>query len=85
MKFILILQAVLELLPAVLKAIAALEEALPDSGKGKFKLDIIKATVEAVYEKGTNVVGNFADIWPVLENVIGKVVGIYNALGVFKK
>lgn len=85
MKFIVILQAVLELLPAILKAIAALEEAMPDSGKGKEKLAIIKATVETVYEKGSNAIGTFTDVWPVLESVIGKVVNIYNAIGVFKK
>jgi len=85
MQFLIILKAVLELLPAILKAIGALEEALPESGKGKVKLDIIKATVESAYEKGVNVLASFDAIWPTIESIVGKVVGIYNAIGAFKK
>ena len=69
---------VLNLIPALIKAIAAIEEALPVAGAGKEKLGAIKEIITTTYEAGTTA-------WPVIEKVIGILVGLFNKTGVFAK
>lgn len=73
-----ILKTVLSLIPAIIDAIKAVEDAIPGSGKGEQKLAAIRAIVEQVYDKAS-------DLWPSIEKTISVLVGLFNAVGAFKK
>ncbi len=78
MNWITIATTVLQLLPAIITAIKAIEEAIPGQGRGEDKLAAIRGILEGV---NTNV-----DVyWPALEKAIGVIVGLFNRTGVFAK
>jgi hypothetical protein len=85
MKYITILQTVLQLFPLLISAIKALEDAFPQAGLGGMKLGMIRSTLETAFSKATDISVKFAEIWPVLESVIAGIVTAANAAGVFKK
>jgi len=68
----------LKMLPALFTAMKAIEEALPVSGMGKDKLQLIRDIMETAYE-------NVSSMWPSIEVVIAKVVALFNKAGVFQK
>lgn len=70
--------AALSLIPAIIKAAQALEDAIPMSGAGKEKADAIIQIVEAT---GSGV----QEMLPIVQKMIGIIVGLFNKLGVFKK
>lgn len=72
------LLTILNLIPALIKVITAVEEALPASGAGKEKLDAIKEIVTTTYETGTT-------LWPTIEKVVAILVGLFNKTGIFAK
>lgn len=63
---------VLRLLPAIVAAVKALEEALPVSGQGKNKL-------AALREIMVNVDAGVTAIWPMVETAVAAVVSLMNA------
>ena len=69
---------VLRILPAIITAIKAIEEAIPGNSFGEQKLAAIRAILETTDSSISN-------IWPVLENVIGILVKTFNSVGIFKK
>lgn len=69
---------IFNLLPALIMAIKAIEEAIPGNGLGEQKLAAIRAILEATNAK-------IGDIWPVLQTTIGILVGLFNKTGVFVK
>jgi len=69
---------VLELIPALIAAIKAIEEAVPGQGNGEQKLVMIRTILE-------NIEGFSKEVWPTLERTIAIIVGAFNKLGVFKK
>lgn len=81
MGWVKILATVFSLIPDIIMAIRAIEEAIPDTGKGVEKLAIVKGTLDAVADTAEEAL----EIWPCLEKVIGTIVGIFNKTGVFKK
>lgn len=92
MKWILIIKAVLELLPALTKAIKEVEEILPGKGNGEAKLELIRLGVESAYETGKSVAGvaeesfvAFEPMWRSLKNTIGSIVELFNKAGIFTK
>jgi hypothetical protein len=72
------IMTVLSLFPAIIAAVKSVEEAIPGSGNGKAKLDIILNSVLAIGEAAKSMV-------PIITSVIGIVVAGFNAAGVFKK
>jgi hypothetical protein len=72
------IMTVLSLFPAIIAAVRAVELAIPGSGNGKAKLDIILNSVLAIGEAAKSMV-------PVITSVVGIVVSGLNAAGVFKK
>lgn len=62
----------LRLLPAIVAAVKALEDALPVSGQGKSKL-------AALREIMTSVDAGVTAIWPMVETAVGAIVGLMNA------
>lgn len=69
---------ILKLLPAIIIAIKAIEEAIPEQGKGEAKLAAIRAMLEQID-------GSMAVLWPQIAGVVSVLVGLFNAVGVFKK
>lgn len=70
--------AALSLIPAIIKAAQAIEEALPMSGAGKEKADAIIQIVEATG-------GGVQEMLPIIQKMISIIVTLFNKLGVFKK
>jgi hypothetical protein len=69
---------VLQLLPAIITAIKAIEEAIPGQGQGEMKLAAIREILEAASSQA-------ATLWPTLEKAIGVLVGLFNKTGTFAK
>lgn len=85
MNWIILAKTILELLPAIIKAVAAIEEALPGQGQGQHKLAVVKATLEQAYATGSGIAGAFESLWPAIAGTVGAVVNAMNAVGTFKK
>jgi len=63
-----------KLLPAIIAAIKAIEEAIPGQGQGEQKLAAIRGMLEVVFER-TN------EFWPDIVKLIGVTVGLFNRVG----
>ena len=68
---------ILQLIPALIAAMRAIEEAVPGQGQGEQKLAAIRGILEAV-DAGV------VKYWPQLQSVIGVLVGLFNKTGAFK-
>lgn len=69
---------ILNLIPALITAMKAIEEAIPGQGKGEDKLAVIRAILEA-----TN--AQIGALWPTIQTVIGILVAWFNKTGAFTK
>ena len=72
------LSDVLKLLPAIIVAIKAIEDAIPGQGQGEAKLAAIRAIMEAAN-------GQISLYWPLIQTTIGILVGLFNRTGTFAK
>jgi len=70
--------ALLQLLPSIITALKAIEEAIPQPGQGAAKLAALRAILEGVSSQA-------AALWPAIEKTVGILVGLFNATGVFSK
>ena len=68
---------ILQLIPALISIITSLENAIPMSGQGKVKLDMLKNFVSVSSD-------TLAEIWPAVEKIVEVFVNGMNAVGVFK-
>jgi hypothetical protein len=85
MKFLEIARLILSLLPVLIQAIRAAEEAIPGEGKGEAKLAMIRGILEAAYSTATDALGTFDQLWPALQSTISAVVQAFNKAKVFPK
>ena len=69
---------ILQIVPALIGVIKAVEEAFSDSGKGSEKLTMVREIMEASYEGVT-------EMWPTIEKVVASIVSFANTIGAFKK
>ncbi len=69
---------ILQLIPALIAALKAIEDAIPGSGMGEQKLSAVRAMLEVID-------GSISKLWPQISGVIGVLVNLFNATGVFKK
>lgn len=69
---------VLQLLPSIITAIRAIEEAIPGKGQGEAKLAAIREILESVS-------GQVSSLWPFIEKAISVLVGLFNKTGTFTK
>lgn len=67
-----------KLVPTLIAAIRAIEEAIPAGGLGVEKLSAIKAIMSAASD-------NVEKYWPIIEKTIGVLVSLFNKTGVFAK
>ena len=70
--------ALLQLLPAIIAAIKAIEEAIPGQGQVEAKLAAIREILESVSGQATT-------LWPFIEKAICILVALFNRTGVFAK
>lgn len=68
---------IVQLLPALIAAIKAIEEAIPGQGQGEAKLAAVRGIIEAVD-------AGYKGLWPQIQPVIGVLVGLFNKTGAFK-
>lgn len=81
MKFITLAKTILALLPAIVAAIRAVEEAIPGEGKGEAKLALIREILEKVYASTQDLTVEFERLWPAISTAISAVVSALNATG----
>jgi len=62
---------IFSLIPAIIKAILAIEEAIPAGGKGAEKLEAIRETLEIADS-------TVAALWPKIQGVVGVLVKLLN-------
>jgi hypothetical protein len=60
-----------KLIPLIIAAMKAIEEAIPGQGVGEQKLAAVRALLEVGYDK-TN------ELWPEISQVIGVLVALFN-------
>lgn len=68
---------IFQLIPALIQAMKAIEDAIPGSGQGEAKLSAIRQILEAV-DAGA------ARFWPQIQTTIGILVSLFNKTGTFK-
>jgi hypothetical protein len=69
---------ILQLIPALIAALKAIEDAIPGSGMGEQKLAAVRGILETV-DAGVG------KLWPQISGVIGVLVNLFNNTGAFKK
>ncbi len=69
---------ILQMIPALIEIIKKVEDVLPDGGKGKEKLALVKDIISEAYD-------GVSEIWPALESIVAKFVEFANTVGLFKK
>ena len=72
------LLTILKLLPAIIAAIKAIEEAIPMAGKGAEKLQAVREIIETVDSAA-------ATLWPQIAATVTVLVTLFNKTGAFAK
>jgi hypothetical protein len=84
MKLLTILRTVISLMPVLIQAIKAAEDALPGKGKGELKLAMIRGVLESAYSMATDADLAFDEVWPAIQKAVKAIVEAFNSAGVFK-
>jgi len=69
---------ILGLVPTILDIIKAVEAQIPESGKGKEKLEFVKNVLTTAYPQ-------VVEIWGMVEKIVAAAVTLYNATRSFQK
>ena len=69
---------IFQIVPAIIAAMKAIEDAIPGSGTGEQKLAAIRGMLETIDD-------SYKDLWPKISGVIGVLVNLFNTTSVFKK
>lgn len=85
MQFLEVLKLIISLFPLLIKAIQAVEDAIPISGKGADKLELLKSTVQVAYDTSNKLSVSFEQIWPSLAGTVKAIVTAFNNTGTFNK
>jgi len=77
----------LKLLPLVLSAVKAVEEAIPLPGQGKHKLDLVLDVIQSAYNASASLAKEFSfeKLVTLVVPMINQIVALHNALGLFEK
>lgn len=65
---------IFKLLPAIIQAVKALEDAMPETGKGQEKLQAVREMLEQIDS-------SVATMWPQVQGVITVLVKLFNKNG----
>lgn len=85
MQFLEIAKLIISLFPLLIQAVQAVESAIPASGNGQQKLELIKSIIQTSYESSNKFVASFEQLWSPLSSVVQAIVSAFNAAGIFKK
>ena len=80
-----LIKLLISLGPDIMKFMKAIEEMLPESGKGAEKLAILRGYLEGAWQGFGTALPAFEEFWPKLNTVISAMVSTFNAIGWFKK
>ena len=69
---------IFQLIPAIITAMKAIEDAIPGQGAGEQKLAAVRGMLEVVD-------GSISKLWPQISGVIGVLVNLFNSTKVFTK
>lgn len=69
---------VLSILPILISTVKEIENMFPETGTGKQKLEFVKNVL-------TTTDDSLKENWPLIEKLIGYVVGFFNSTGKFSK
>ena len=69
---------IVQLIPAIIEIVQAVEKMLPAGGAGAEKLKMVKDMLFAAYS-------GLENAWPSIEKIIGIIVDFANRLGAFRK
>ena len=77
----------LKILPLVLAAVKAIEEAVPLPNQGNRKLELVLEVLKSAYDASTDLATQFSfeKLVEVVVPMIAKIVALHNALGLFQK
>lgn len=84
-QIILIATTIAQLFPAVVAAIKAVEDALPDGGQGAAKLEMVRAILQAGFNSAEGISVTFEHVWPAVQNIVAQMVKAFNTIGLFRK
>lgn len=84
MSFLAIIEAIAGLIPAIISLIMSVESAIPQSGAGTTKLNMVVNTLRAANAAATNALPSFETIVPAIQSTISGIVAAFNAAGIFK-
>lgn len=78
--------ALLKLLPVLISVVREIEAAIPLSGQGKAKLDLILQTVSDVYGTVGDVRRELDEtqLRSLIAGLVSRIVAVFNALGIFR-
>lgn len=85
MQYLQTVRMVLSLLPLILSAVKAIEDALPEGGQGAAKLALVRNVIEAGYGAANDAIVSFEQAWPAINKTVAAVVSMYNSVGKFQK
>lgn len=71
--------------PMIVEFVQVVEGMIPGDGKGKEKLALVRAWLEAAFAGIESAGVTFGELWPRIEAMIASLIATYNALGVFRK
>jgi hypothetical protein len=69
----------------VVEIVKLIEETIPDDGAGKQKLAAFDVMLKAALEKADDIDESFEKLQPVAHDIVGAVVTLFNATGLFKR
>lgn len=75
---------VIQLIPELVKLVDTVESLIPGSGQGAAKLSLLKQWLETIFARTQQAQRTFEEAWPVLQDVIARIVALKNSLGAYK-
>ena len=72
------LKLIVQILPVLIELIKSIENALPEGGLGKQKLQFVRELIQ-------NIAPELLDNWTTIEKVVTTIVTLFNQVGFFKK
>jgi len=78
---------ILKLFPLILSIVRSVEDAIPLPGQGKQKLDLVLDILKTAYEGSNSLAADFSwdKLVAIVVPMVGKIVDLHNALGLFQK
>lgn len=78
------MELAIKLLPMIVAAVKAIEDAAPVAGQGPSKVELLKAMVEAAYEAGGDDLPPLSSVFALVNKLTGGIVTLFKQAGIFK-